>query len=250
MFSHWLIKRPYVETRWNSSPKGWARWHTPKLLDGFNCESKGDNSGRRRSWGALCRNPTLKQVWGWLTFPGLPQFQSSIVEVKTPRLEVFFIPLERAQNVDVENGLAWAIQTSAAQVMVKRRAWSQTGSLTPDHKKSGIDPTPGCAEGVQHTIGKLLRRATSLFQTSFQSEVWAESCDLPKFWESKPGQSRDSSLGVPGIKAIWMQVRWSNAENTIWGKVVASPESGPWWIQWVRVARDWSQHQGCFPKVN
>jgi hypothetical protein len=84
---------------------------------------------------------------------------------------VFFIPLERAQNVDVENGLAWAIQTSAAQVMVKRRAWSQTGSLTPDHKKSGIDPTPGCAEGVQHTIGKLLRRATSLFQTSFQSEV-------------------------------------------------------------------------------
>jgi len=24
----------------------------PKLLDGFNCESKGENIGRRRSWGA------------------------------------------------------------------------------------------------------------------------------------------------------------------------------------------------------
>ncbi len=36
------------------------------------------------------------------------------------------------------------------------------------------------------------------------------------------------SFGTPpwefrGIKAIWMQVRRSNAKNTIWGKVVASP---------------------------
>jgi hypothetical protein len=29
------------------------------------------------------------------------------------------------------------------------------------------------------------------------------------------------------------------------GKVVASPESGPWWVQWGRVARDLSQHQVC-----
>jgi hypothetical protein len=46
---------------------------------------------------------------------------------------VFFISLESYQNVDVENGLAWAIWTSAAQVMAKRRADSQTDSLTPDH---------------------------------------------------------------------------------------------------------------------
>ncbi len=29
------------------------RWCTPNLLDGFNCKSKGDDNGRRRSWGAL-----------------------------------------------------------------------------------------------------------------------------------------------------------------------------------------------------
>jgi ATP-dependent Clp protease ATP-binding subunit ClpA len=46
--------------------------------------------------------------------------------------------------------------------MVERRAESQTGSLTPDHKKSGIDPTLGYAKEVRHTIGKLLRRATRL----------------------------------------------------------------------------------------
>ncbi len=26
-------------------------WCTPKLLNGLNCESKGDNNGKKRSWG-------------------------------------------------------------------------------------------------------------------------------------------------------------------------------------------------------
>jgi len=90
----------------------------------------------------LCRNPTLRQVWGWDSHsqkvgigssPGLPQLQSSTAEGKTPCLEVFFILLESSWSVDVQNGLAWAIWTFAAQVMGKRRAESQTGSLTPDH---------------------------------------------------------------------------------------------------------------------
>jgi len=37
---------------------------------------------------------TLPKVGTW-GLPGLLQLQSSIVEVKTPCLEVFFIPLER-----------------------------------------------------------------------------------------------------------------------------------------------------------
>jgi hypothetical protein len=161
---------------------------------------------------------------------------------------VFFIPLERPWSVDVENGLPWAIRTSAAQVMVERRAKSQTSSLTPDHKKSGIDPIPVGADGMQHIVEKILRRATSLLQTSSQFEVWAGSYELPKSRESKPGQFWDSSLGVLGIKTIWMRVRWSNTKNTIWGKVVASPEFGLWWVKWVRVAHGLSQHQRCFQR--
>jgi hypothetical protein len=34
--------------------------------------------------------------------------------------------------------------------------------------------------------------------------------------------------------AIRMQVQRRGTKNTIWGKVVASPESGPWWIKWVQ----------------
>jgi hypothetical protein len=63
----------------------------------------------------------------------LPKFQSSIIRVKTFCIGVFFISLKSYQSVDVENGLAWAIWTSVTQVMAKRRAMSQTGSLTPDH---------------------------------------------------------------------------------------------------------------------
>jgi hypothetical protein len=128
----------------------------------------------------VCRNPTLRasvrmrlalpKVGSW-SLPGLLQLQSSTIESKTPRLEILFIPLERHWSVDVENGLAWAIWTSIAQVMGKRRVGNQIVSLTPDHKKSGINPIPVCADGVWHTVWKLLRRATSLLQTSSQSKV-------------------------------------------------------------------------------
>ncbi len=36
----------------------------------------------------------------------LPKTQSSIAGVKTPCLEMFFIPLERSQSENVENDLA------------------------------------------------------------------------------------------------------------------------------------------------
>jgi len=48
---------------------------------------------------------TLPKV-GIGSLSGLPQLQSSTAEGKTPRLEVFFIPLERSSSVNVQNGLA------------------------------------------------------------------------------------------------------------------------------------------------
>jgi hypothetical protein len=86
--------------------------------------------------------PYLKGVWGWNshswnwdlgTLRDSQNFRVRLQGSKTPCIGVFFISLESYQSVDVENGLAWAIWTSAAQVMAKRRAESQTGSSTPDH---------------------------------------------------------------------------------------------------------------------
>jgi len=45
--------------------------------------------------------------------------------------------------------------------MAKRRAGSQTGSLTPDQKKSGIDPIYLAADDVPQTVGKLSTKATT-----------------------------------------------------------------------------------------
>jgi hypothetical protein len=67
---------------------------------------------------------------------GVPNLQSAIAGVKSPRLEEFFISLKRSWSVDVKNGLVWAIWTSATQVMGKRKAGSQTASWekkSPDH---------------------------------------------------------------------------------------------------------------------
>jgi hypothetical protein len=125
--------------------------------------------------------------------------------------------------------------------MGKRRA----GSLTSDRIKSGIDPIPMCVGGVRHGVGKLSRRATSLVQTSSRSEVRARSYDGLKSRESKPGQFRDSTLGNLGQRAIWVWARRSYAENTMWGKVVASPKSGPWWVLCVKVLVACPNTQGC-----
>jgi len=71
--------------------------------------------------------------WGFGSPSGLPKLQSSVPGVKTLRIRVFFISLESYQNVNVENNLAWAIWTYAAQVMPNKRVKSQTGSFTPNH---------------------------------------------------------------------------------------------------------------------
>ncbi len=39
---------------------------------------------------------------------------------------------------------------------------------------------------------------------------------------------RDSHLGVPRQNDIWVMVPWPSIDNTIKGKVVASPKFGSW----------------------
>jgi hypothetical protein len=46
----------------------------------------------------------------------------------------------------------------------------------------------------------------------------------------KPGQFRDSTLGVSGKSAIRVQVRGSGTKNTIGRMVVTPPEPGPWCV--------------------
>jgi len=85
--------------------------------------------------------------------------------------------------------------------MAKRRVESQIVNLTPDHKKSGIDPIYLAAEGVRHTIEKLSTKTTTLLQIASRSEVCSQSYWVPKSWESQLARFWDSHLGVPGEKS-------------------------------------------------
>jgi hypothetical protein len=114
---------------------------------------------------------------------------------------------------------------------LKHKLWPKEGpgvKLTPDQKKSGIDPIYMAVDNVPHTVGKFLTRATTLLQTALRSEVCSQSYGAPK------SQSLDwRDFGTPTLesrerKAIWMWAPWRGPEYTIRGKVVASPKSGPW----------------------
>jgi len=85
--------------------------------------------------------------------------------------------------------------------MAKRRAGSQIANLTPDHKKSVIDPIYLVLGGVPHIVGKISTRATTLLQTAPQSEVCSQSYGAPKSRESQLAGFRDSHSGVPGEKS-------------------------------------------------
>ncbi len=76
---------------------------------------------------------------------------------------------------------------------------SQIVNLTPDQKKSGIDPIYLAAGDVPHIIGKLSTRATTLLQTALRSEVCSQSYAASKSQESWLAQFRDSHAGVPGV---------------------------------------------------
>ncbi len=86
---------------------------------------------------------------------------------------------------------------------------------------------------MQHTIEKFMTRATTLFQTSSQSEVCTQSYGPPKLRESQHWEFRDSHLGVPGQNDIWVLVPLLSIEYTTGGKVVAPPKFGSWWVLWV-----------------
>jgi hypothetical protein len=61
--------------------------------------------------------------------------------------------------------LKWVCMThleSETQVIPKRRAKNQIGSLTLNHWKLGIDPISLCVGDMPHIVGKLSTRTTTL----------------------------------------------------------------------------------------
>jgi hypothetical protein len=72
---------------------------------------------------------------------------------------------------------------------------------------------------------------TPHFNQSFSQEVMGlQSLESPNL-----GNFGTPNLGVLGQNDIWVQAPWLGTQNTIKGKVVASPKFGLWWVLWVCV---------------
>jgi hypothetical protein len=160
---------------------------------------------------------------------------------------VFLVSLERSWSVDIENGFALAIWTFGTQVMGKRRAGSQIGSLTPTKSQESTSSRPpnwDCDTSLERSWRGLQVWFKSHRDQTLQSGVMSsQSPRTPTGTISR--QFRDSNLGVPGKSAIWVQVRRSGTENTIGRMVVAPPESGPWCVLWSKVPVACPNTQGC-----
>ncbi len=161
--------------------------------------------------------------------------------------------LERSWSVDNENGLDFAIWTFKTQVMGKRRAGSQTSSLTPDHKKSRIDLLLTCELRVQYVVGKISTRATSLVQTSSRSDFAVGSYELPKSRDSNRdnfGTISGLQLGSPGKKSHLDVVPKMWRREYYMGEVGGFPRVRAVECLVVQSARGLSQHPRVFPNVN
>jgi hypothetical protein len=188
--------------------------------------------------------PTFPKVGSWSP-TRLPKIQSSSSKVKTPCVEVFFISMKRSWSVDVQNGFMCAIWTSASQVMGKRRAGSQTGSLNPTTKSrestSSQRPLKECDMVLESSQGEL--------------QLWFK---LHSNRRSEPRHTSSQSPGTP-TQDSFRTPPWESRENVPFGcslhgrtqrilyggKVVASPESGPWWVKCVKMPVACPNTQGC-----
>jgi hypothetical protein len=163
-------------------------------------------------------------------------------------------PKNLERNYKDQNTLHWSVPYTVGKVLKCRcPKWPRMGHLdifsTSYGQKKGREsnwqfdsrplkvanrPDPGvCRWNATHHWKALEHKYNFVLDLV---PIWAqhEKLWMPKISGVKPGQFRDSTLGVSGKNAIRMQVwRW-DAENTIWGKVVASPEFGPWWVKWVQ----------------
>jgi hypothetical protein len=89
-----------------------------------------------------------------------------------------------------QNSSPWNVLYSIGKLLkCKCLKWARIAHLdiwnTSYGQNSGIDPISLCASDVQHTVRKLLTRATTLLQTSSRSEVRTKSYAPSKSQESQ-----------------------------------------------------------------
>jgi hypothetical protein len=130
--------------------------------------------------------------WGLGSPPGLPKLQGSIARVKVPHLEAFFMSLESYWSVDVENGLTWAICTSAAKLWQKEGPGVKLAVWLPT-TKSWESTRPRC---VQMECGTSLESSQRELQVCFRPHPDPRS-EQRVMNSQSPGSPNQDSFKTP-----------------------------------------------------
>jgi hypothetical protein len=127
--------------------------------------------------------------------------------------------------------------------MGKRRVGSQTGSLTPEHKKLGIDPIWTCDGGVQHGVGSSRGDLQDCFRPRLDRRLGREV-----MMAQSPRSPNRDSFGTP----LWESRDKKPLGRGCGGVTQRILYGGRWWLppspgcgesSESKVARDLSQHQ-------
>jgi len=119
---------------------------------------------------------------------------------------------------------------------LQHKLWLKEGSAVklivwlPTTKKSGIDPILVCAGEVRHNFEESYNFGLDLVPIRVRGE---------KLWASKVPRVQTEIIsglhfGSLGKKSHLDASVVESCTEYYMGKVVASPESGPWWVKWVQ----------------
>jgi hypothetical protein len=140
--------------------------------------------------------------WGLGSPLGFPRVHNLIAGVKTPRLEVFFIPLERSWSVDVKNALHGPLGHMQHKLCAKERPGVKLTIWLPT-TKSRESTRPRCVQAECNTPLESSEGELQVFfipHPDWRSEQGVMSC------QSFESLNRDNfetvlGLGSPGTKS-------------------------------------------------
>jgi hypothetical protein len=147
--------------------------------------------------------PTFPKVGSW-NLPGLLKTQSSIVGVKTSCIGVFLMLLEKVLKCRCPKWPRMSHLDICSPSYGQKKGRESNWQFDSWPLKVGNWHLPDVQWQNATCCWKLSRRATTLVQTLFQSDFVVGRYELPNSRDSNSRQFRDSSLGVPGKRAIWM----------------------------------------------
>jgi hypothetical protein len=90
-----------------------------------------------------------------------------------------------------------------------------------------------CMKVMCHILLERFQQGLQLYFRPHLNRKFAQ--EVINFQSRKNHNFKTPNLGVSRQNDIWVLALWPSIENTIRGKVVASPKFRPWWILWVHV---------------